>query len=219
MVSIVIIGIGIVIATTLSVCLVTGACRLCHASPRLTHRAGWLAGIGVVVWVCWVINDWNQMMVRRWERIQSDYPIESLEERLDYEAHEERRIFGIGVRSHGSAVLAHAVKADLKASEQADDGEVNVRVRLLKQLHETTADAFADAFGFGVMRMESYIRGHLENDRHDSPLIDQPVDSTEPFPNSYSFDELVLTDPSRQIELATLHRAGRQEFLSSIRMA
>lgn len=178
--------------------------------PRRAAGLIWFLVLGgEVSWCVWQLQQLNGRMIERWSELQAEFPAESLEDRLHYE--------NAAAADASQPILAASVQERLQLVEERKRDSTNSRYWALQQLHEQTAEEFAGAFGFGVMRLAGSLRGTLRDNSElprTPPRIRQQgeVDVSVTPSDRPPASPVKLVGEQRE-QVVQLHRIAERDFL------
>lgn len=160
----------------------------------------------------------TQSWIEDRKQMRKDFPVVSLEARLDYE-----KASAASAAFVTRVDLSPVVREQLDAQERKSLGS-NKRHYMLETIHSVERDAFIRASGFGVTRMTP------TPIRRKSIVLSEPMSVRLPPRPRYEFDETgdtpvagrdvkqrLVTYPPNE-NLSELHTAGTRDFLNRERM-
>jgi hypothetical protein len=160
---------GIGLGVGLSTLFLMGGCLLTSAAELLTGLLVMLVGL-----ICWILDVRPRSFavasvvalvvayaivgayfgvpeVHRWNELQAQYPLESLDERLAYETRPHSISFAD--KAALDSVWLESLEGDI--AKRRNEFGVKQRLRSLERLHAGAVKQFVESEGFGVGRMIS----------------------------------------------------------------
>lgn len=187
-------------------------CTCFKARPTIFAGLGAAASFVILVAVGW-------LGAQSWSGLQERYPLESLADRLAYEAD------GIKANAPDSPIAAHYASPTLSTAASGPLSEIEERSTFrrrresLRLVHAEFVERFVESAGFGVGRMIRPAPYEIEfGDKRGAMRfrIDRrsPVDGS-PEPDTTSARETPTLASSIANPLALLHGLARRDFLDS----
>ena len=178
---------------------------LCFSRPVFSVRTLWgitmvCAAVALVVGVVP-----GRLQMRRLAAMRTEFPIVSLEQRLEYEQRQNRKA------AAEILVLSNAVSSELDTVEQ-DLFTNTYRQRQLKLIHDLQYELFVRATGFGVTRMMRPVPSGLRR----PPLRDIPFsEAAAASPPTAYRDWLGFAAAGKSVDVEHLHTVSRNDFLDA----